>query len=482
MTIILRPYQIKALDDVRAAYRSGKRAPLLVSPTGSGKTVMFSSVANGVKQRGKRVIILCHRSELIEQIDRALRDVGLVPGIISADRAESPRAPVQVASVMTLIRRLERTPPPDLIICDEAHHCIASSSWGRVIGHWPQALVLGVTATPIRLSGEGLDDVFDTLVQGPTVQELIGLGALSPVTVYAPPGPDLSGVHMRMGEYIASELSEVMSKSRVVGDAVEHYTRHAAGRPAIAFCVSVKHATAVAEQFRKGGYTSVSIDGSLDGSLRRTIVRDFTAGRINVLTSCDLISEGFDVPRVEVGLLLRPTKSTGLYLQQCGRVLRPFPGKERALILDHAGNTLKHGLPTAHREWSLAGRVVDGCGKAGDREVSSVRVCGRCFAANASTRRECGECGELFEVKGRSPSQLAGTLREIHDDGVPLAAGAGQAQRRTRAPNAANDLAGLIALGEMRGYRNPAGWAKHILEAREKKKAALMKEIQIETP
>jgi len=479
VTIILRPYQIKALDDVRAAYRSGKRAPLLVSPTGSGKTVMFSHVANGVKQRGKRVIILCHRAELIEQIERALRDVGLIPGIIAADRAESPRAPVQVASVMSLLRRLERTPAPDLIICDEAHHCISTSSWGKVIKHWPQALVLGVTATPIRLSGEGLDDVFDTLVQGPTVRELIEIGSLSPVTVYAPPGPDLSGVHIRMGEYIASELSEVMSKSTVVGDAVEHYTRHAPGRPAIAFCVSVKHAIAVAEQFRKGGYTSVNIDGSLDASIRRTIVRDFTAGRINVLTSCDLISEGFDVPRVEVGLLLRPTQSLGLYLQQCGRVLRPFPGKERALILDHAGNTFKHGLPGADREWSLAGRVGDGRGKAGDSPIVSVRVCGRCFAANASTRRECGECGELFETKARAPAQLAGTLQEVTDDGVPHASGASEEKRRKRTPNAANDLAGLIALGEMRGYRNPAGWAKHILEAREKKKAALMQEIQL---
>ena len=463
MTIILRPYQNKALDDVRAAYRAGARAPLLVSPTGSGKTVMFSSITNGAIAKGKRVLILCHRVELLEQIERALREFNIVPGIIAANRAESPRAKVQVASVFTLARRLARVAPPDLIIVDEAHHAIGKSTWGAVLKHWAQALVLGVTATPIRLSSkESLADTFDHLVLGPTVQQLIDLGALSPVTVYAPPGPDLSGVHTRMGDYIQSELSTVMTERKVVGDAVEHYQRLAPGRPAVAFCVSIEHAKHMAQSFREGGFTSVNIDGSLDASVRAAIVRDFTAGRINVLTSCDLISEGFDVPRIEVGLLLRPTQSLGLFLQQCGRVLRPSEGKSRALILDHAGNTYRHGLPQQDREWALEPGTGVGGRSGGVGEVGPVRVCKRCFSASAGTRSVCGECGTPFEVKARTIGTADGELREVEPSV--------SAPRPARRGNPADSLEALTALGEMRGYKNPAGWARHVFEARQKKK------------
>ena len=323
--------------------------------------------------------------------------------------------------------------------------------------------MLGVTATPIRLSSkESLADTFDHLVLGPTVQQLIDLGALSPVTVYAPPGPDLSGVHTRMGDYIQSELSTVMTERKVVGDAVEHYQRLAPGRPAVAFCVSIEHAKHMAQSFREGGFTSVNIDGSLDASVRAAIVRDFTAGRINVLTSCDLISEGFDVPRIEVGLLLRPTQSLGLFLQQCGRVLRPSEGKSRALILDHAGNTYRHGLPQQDREWALEPGTGVGGRSGGVGEVGPVRVCKRCFSASAGTRSVCGECGTPFEVKARTIGTADGELREVEPSV--------SAPRPARRGNPADSLEALTALGEMRGYKNPAGWARHVFEARQKKK------------
>ena len=470
----LRPYQLKALNDIRAAFRSGKRAPLLVSPTGSGKTIMFSAIAQGAMQKGKRVLIMAHRVELIDQIERALREFGITPGIIAANRAESPRALVQVARVFTLLRRLERFATFDLIICDEAHHCIAASSWGKVIAHYPQALVLGVTATPQRLGGEGLDDVFDDLILGPSVQELIDGGALSRVKVYAPPGPDLSGVHVRMGDYVQAEINELMSKKTIVGDAVEHYTRHSPGAPAVAFCVSVKHAAAVAAQFTERGYTSVSIDGSLDSALRRSIIADFSAGRIQVLTSCDVVSEGLDVPRIQTGILLRPTQSLSRYLQNVGRCLRPFPGKPHATILDHAGNTHRHGLATELREWSLSGTHRTQRNSGADGDIQNVRICEQCFAANPGGLGQCGECGTPFKTKNRVSRHIAGNLEEVTAESVGQVPRSG-AGKRPR--NDANDLAGLIALGRMRGYKNPAGWAAHILAARDKKRQQTVRDI-----
>jgi len=463
----LYPDQAVVLEAVRQAYRDGYRAPLLVSPTGSGKTVMFSVVAKGAAAKGKRVQIQCHRQELIDQIDRALRAEGVVAGIIGSDYPESPRAPVQIASVATLVKRLERTPAPDLMITDEGHHATLGNTWGKILNYWPKALRLGVTATPTRLSGEGLCDIYDTMVMGLTVQQLIHLGRLSPVSVYAPPPPDLSAVHTRMGDFIQSELAEVMGGSTVTGDAVAHYRKHAHNLPAIAFCASVDNAQKTAEQFRKGGYRAVTLDGKMDTYLRREVVADFTRGAIDVITTCDLVSEGFDVPRVVVGIMLRPTQSLGLYLQQCGRVLRTFPGKERAIILDHAGNALRFGLPTQTREWSLQGadNKKDKGGQV--QAVGSVKVCKKCYSANDSYRSTCKECGAAFPVSARKIEEVAGELQELTESTV----------RFKQERSGAKDLDALIQIGKIRGMKDPAGWAGHVLAAREKKKAQKTRDV-----
>jgi DNA repair protein RadD len=466
--IHLRQYQQECLLALRNAYRAGARAPLLVAPTGSGKTVLFCEVVRGRIAKGGRPMIIAHRSELIDQIDRTLREFGIVPGIIAGDYPESPHAPVQIASVFTLVKRLERTPAPDLIVVDEAHHAIRKTTWGRILTHYEKAWLLGVTATPTRLSGEGLNDLFDHMILGPSVRELQAIGALCPVSLYAPPGPDLSNVPIRMGDYAQSALAEVMSGGTVLGDAVAHYRRHAHQLPAVAFCVSVEHAAKVAQKFRDGGYTSASLDGSLKQHFRRQIVDDFRTGRVQVLTSCDLIAEGFDLPRLTVGILLRGTQSTGLYLQWCGRCLRPFEGKTRAVILDHAGNTLRHGLPTDDREWSLESvPVADRRGR--NERVPGVRVCNRCFAASPAGRPTCVNCGFLFEVD-RPHREIEGELEEVTESN--------KRDQTKRTPNAARDLAGLIQLGRMRGYRQPEAWARHVWSARQRKLAEKMRGVR----
>ena len=457
----LRPYQIECLDKLRNAYKTGFKAPLLVAPTGAGKTVMFAHVVAGRIAKGGRPMVLCHRTELVEQIVRALKKVHIEAGVIAAGYPSNLDAPAQVASVMTLINRLGKVPAPDLLVVDEAHHATPKTSWGKVLAYWPNAYRLGVTATPTRLSGEGLSDIFDNLVLGPTTQELIDNGFLSPVRVFAPSSPDLSGVKRRMGEFILSDLEAPMSSKSLVGDALTHYRRHADGRRAIAFCVSVNHARAVAEQFRSFGYRAESVDGAMDRTTRSDIIRKFAHGQISILTSCDLVSEGFDLPEIEVGISLRPTASVGLWLQQVGRCLRICEGKQSAIILDHAGNALRHGLPNDEREWTLEAGIVER--KRVGEASPSVKVCNRCFAASPSTAQACKECGEPFPIKERKVTETEGDLAEITSEVI-------KGQVKKRQVNNADTLEGLIALGRQRGYANPFGWAKHIYEARQKKK------------
>jgi superfamily II DNA or RNA helicase len=464
--ITLREYQSGIIDKLRNAYKTGKKSPLVVSPTGSGKTVMFAFVAARHTELKGRVLILVHRSELVEQVVDTLAEYGISPGIIAAGYDFQPWKNVQVASVFTLIRRLHKIQPPTLIVVDEAHHATRRTTWGKIIAAYPTARVLGVTATPIRLSGEGLGDIFDDLIIGPDTNSLIELGALSPVTVYAPKEPDLSSLKKVGGDYDQRQLARLFDRSGITGDVLQHYRRLTPGRQAVAFCVSVEHARHVASQFAEAGVHACAIDGGTGRDIRRTIVRDFRERRIQLLASCDLISEGFDCPGIEVGISLRPTASVGLWLQQVGRCLRTSPGKERAVILDHAGNTYRHGLPTDERDWSLDG-ISAGAKRDGEGPKHSIRVCPNCFAANKSTAECCRSCGQAFPVAPRKVKALEGELEEIS----PQEAAERKAAKEARqAQGQAQSLQALIELGTMRGYKNPAAWASHIFNARQSKR------------
>ena len=221
----LRDYQELAIEAVRDSYRAGHRRTLLVSPTGSGKTVIFSYVAAGVAKNGKRVLIIAHRRELLKQISAALTKAGVKHSMLVSTSRGIPTRNVVVASVFTLANRLKHFPAPDLIVGDEAHHFTPDSSWGKVVSAFPKALVLGVTATPERLDGKGLGSLFDDMVLGPTVAELTEQEYLSPADVYAPSRPDMSGIHTRMGDYVKSELEQAMDKPSITGSAVAHYSK-----------------------------------------------------------------------------------------------------------------------------------------------------------------------------------------------------------------------------------------------------------------
>lgn len=457
--IQLRPYQETAIDNVRSAFRRNVRSALLVAPTGSGKTVMFSHLSGLVAARDKRITIVAHREELLDQISKTLTDFDVKHSYIAANRPYDSVFPVQVASVQTLARRLDRYPAPDLLVIDEAHHAVSATQWGRIVREYSKAYILGVTATPCRLSGEGLGDLFHEMILGPTVQELIALGSLCDYRPFVPSTFADDGMHSRGGDYVREEAAAKMDKPTVTGDAVKHYRRLSHQKPAVAFCVRVDHAEHVARQFKEAGYSAASVDGGMDKDERRRIIMDFSSGHINVLTSCDLISEGFDVPGIETAILLRPTQSLGLYLQQVGRALRPARGKEYATILDHCGNIARHGLPDDDREWTL--ESVKRTKVKTDNE-SSVKVCKNCFAAMRSTQMKCRVCG--IEVIGK-PREV------VHQEGELIELDKERARKELRKQQgAAKTIDELVEYGKARGYKNPYGWAKHVLNARSSRK------------
>lgn len=464
----LRDYQEKAVQSIRQSYMRKARAPLLVLPTGGGKTVVFSYIAATTASRGKRVLILVHRVELLRQTSAALHKSGVHHGLINPKYTPDLFAPVQIASVQTLIKRLDKIKPPDLIIIDEAHHALAST-WKRILDHFPNAHILGVTATPCRGDGTGLGiasgGVFDDLVLGPQVNELIARGYLVKPIIYAPAERiDLSSVKIKMGDYDNHQLAEVMDKPKITGDAVAHYRKLCPGVPAVVFCVSVAHAQHVAEEFRAAGYRAYHADGSLDDDIRKRILNGLGNGTVDVVTSCDLISEGTDIPAIGCAILLRPTQSLGLYLQQVGRALRTVEGKEHAIILDHVGNVLTHGLPDEPREWTLEGEPKRKRGKKEQEKAVQVKQCEKCYAIHEPAPA-CPICGHVYIVKASTPQQVDGELRQLTPEAM--------AHRRRAAiieQARAQTLEELEAIAKARGFKS--GWAKHVFNSRLKNQQA----------
>jgi superfamily II DNA or RNA helicase len=412
-----------------------------------------------VQSKGKRVTIIVHREELLEQVCRTLGEFGVKFGIIASGHA--PRGcEVQVASVFTLVNRMHAYPRPDLVIVDEAHHASRASTWSRVFAHWHGSYVLGVTATPMRLDGKSLAGHFDEMVLGPTVAELMESGDLSRYTLYAPP-LSIGKLRIRMGDYALTDLGLEMDKPHLVGDAVAHYQKLASGRRAVVFCVSLAHAANTERAFTSSGYRAARIDGGMERGERRALVQEFSKGTIKVLTSCDLISEGFDLPSIECAILMRPTMSKGLYLQQVGRALRVFRGKEKALILDHAGNSGRHGLPDDDQDWTLEEDNDSGKRKPLEKTLG-LRLCGQCFACVKSGTMVCPQCGWEWPMESREVKETQGDLIAVTPDIQPKRSQ--DSIDRAREVGMAKTFQELKALAAERGYR--PGWAAHIMKGR----------------
>lgn len=459
----LRPYQEATLEKLADLTAKGVRAPLIVAPTGAGKTVIAAAIIQRAPM--DRVLFLAPRRELIHQTNRKLEEIGVAHGIILAgDKRQSLYSRVQIASRDTLISRALRSkkitlPPFDRIIIDEAHIGL-SERFKALLALWPTAQLIGLTATPCRSDGKALGQLYDEIIEVSTYQELTDLGYLVSARYFSVSEPDLRRVRTTAGEYNPKDLDGVMNRTELVGDIVEHWLRHASDRRTVVFATSIAHSVALCKEFLLHGVSAEHVDALTPHGLREEIFNRFRSGVTQVLTNCTLASVGFDLPELDCVVFARPTKSLGLYLQMLGRGLRPFTysngalsvAKHSCLVLDHAGNTHRHGFATDQRYWTLHGKfAIDEArtreaGKADAAEKPKVRLtCPVCRYVFESSR-QCPNCNYWFPSKAKTLATIEGELVEIG----PLTAKPSAEQRM-------HFYLELAGYGELKGYA--AGWA-----------------------
>ncbi|WP_337175651.1 DEAD/DEAH box helicase [Paludisphaera sp.] len=442
----LRPYQLKAVDELEGEYRLGKTAVLLVAPTGSGKTAVGCHFVRQAVDQGKRCLWIAHRSELIRQASQHLaRDYRVRHGIIKAGVGDyNPRYPVQVASVQTLARR-QPLDAVGLLVIDEAHHATAET-YLRIIESHPDAQVLGLTATPWRLTGRKLGSLFDAIVAVANYPFLIGQGYLVRPRVFLPRDlPDFSTVRCRGGEFDEDQAAEIMERPKLVGDVLDQWRKHACegGKPrsTIIFACNVAHSRHLVSAFARAGVAAEHLDAQVPEDEREAILDRLTRGKTAVVSNVMLLSEGFDCPPVSCVVVARPTASRTLFVQMVGRALRPCaaPAKADCIILDHAGNSYRHGLLAEITNYELEqGDFFDPTGAR-----ASCKRCPECGAVSHVGTQVCPECRYSFSLARKLPGVAAGDLHEL---GAPSVA----------RPDALADGAESVPFGKVDERTEPA--------------------------
>jgi DNA repair protein RadD len=413
--IELRPYQAAVTAEFEAEIANGKRRVILVAPTGSGKTVIASAIIAGTP---RRVLVVSHRREIVHQTSDKLTAAGVPHGLIQAgdEKKLRPMAAVQVASIQTLHARAIRSstmlmPLADLLIIDEAHHSCAST-YQKILKAYPDAIVLGLTATPCRGDGRGLGGIFETMLECPQVADLIVGGYLVKARVYAPIDPDLKGVRTVKGDYHEGQLADRMDRDKLVGDIVTHWHKYGERRRTIAFACSVAHSIHIRDEFIKSGVRAEHLDGSTPKDERDAMLARLASGETEVVANCMVLTEGFDCPDIGCITLARPTKKMGLFRQMIGRGLRPADGKSDVVILDHSGAVYRHGLPEDRVDWTLdpdrhaeapahQARLKD--------KASGLIECTQCSALRLG-RQACPACGFLPKRPAQYVAHVEGEL------------------------------------------------------------------------
>ena len=445
MSIILRPYQEQIESGVfdtwqkpRADGQAGTVNTLAVAPTGAGKTAIMSSV---VKKIQEPTVSIAHRQELVSQISVALARNDIHHRVIASDSVirfcisrhveefgknyHHDNAPDMVAGIQTLPRRkdnlAQKLNQVKMWNGDEAHHFCPDNQWGKGVELLPNAFGLGVTASPLRADRKPLGRIngglFDHMVVGPSMRDLITMGYLSEYRLIAPTmSIDRSQIPLSeaTGELNQTKAREASHKSQIVGDIVDNYMKFAPGKRGIAFVVDIETAKETAERFNAAGIKAAAVSAKTPDKIRQDAIRRFSRGELKVLVNVDLFGEGFDVPAVEVVMMGRPTESFGLYLQQFGRALRIFDGKLYGIIIDHVGNWLRHGLPDAKRLWSLEADLRGTPRGKRDPDVMPLRRCSSCFNAYEAITSTCPYCGHVEEPESRAgPEFVDGDLTEL---------------------------------------------------------------------
>lgn len=414
-TITPREYQARAIHELRAEIARGSRRVLLVAPTGGGKTAVASLVIRNAIEKGGEVLVLAHRSELLDQMYSTCERVGIplawLQVIRGGDKRRNPGARVHVASVDTLRNWVGtgRLPKVRVIIIDEAHRS-AAAGYVKIREAYPNAIVIGLTATPWRLDGKALDALYETSVVVATIPELVAQGALVPVRCFThPKGPDLSSVKTKGGDFDTEQAASVMRSRILLGSIVDEYRRRADGRAAFGFSCNVAHAQELAAVCTEAGIASVAIHGETPESERRAALDGLRSGRVQILWNAALFTEGTDVPQVKCVVLARPTLSKALAFQMIGRGMRPCPetGFSDCVLLDHAGVLPIHGHPMEPQDYTLTSAKAKASGPAQTKNCPS---CGETVAIGA-TLCACGHTWERAEREG--PTVVPGKLEEI---------------------------------------------------------------------
>lgn len=391
MTVSLRAYQTASIEQVRVALRAGKRRVMLTIPTGGGKTFTSAFIILSALARGKRCMFVAHRKELIDQTVAAFVRLGVTDiGVIRAgDKRKNPAAMLQIASIQTLARRTQET-SPDIIVIDEAHRAVAKSYTKHLYESHPNAIIIGLSATPIRSDGRPLGSHFDALVIGARYSELIASGAIVEPRVYSTPIlPDLSSVRTTAGEFNLEDLEAAVNKGALIGNLLTEWQKHPTQRT-VAFAVSVRHSLAIVETFRQAGVSAEHLDGTTPETDRAAILARLASGETTLVSNVGVLCEGWDLPACKTLILARPTKSLGLYMQMGGRIFRPWEDAT-PIVLDHGGNVDRHGLPHVDREWSLDAKPK----KPGEVPM---KLCKRCYAYVRAASKSCQYCGHVFEA------------------------------------------------------------------------------------
>lgn len=442
---MLRDYQQDLYRKTVNAFKQGYRRPLVVAPCGAGKSYLFAEMIRNT--RGE-VLVLTHRQELKQQHEELLHNLDI--------------ANARVAMILTEYNRLGKYPTPALIVTDEAH-LSRSNSWQKVIEYY-DTYTVGFTATPIRLDGKPLGDIFDVLIEGVDARWLIDNHRLAPYEYYAPTTVDTSELPVVRGDYVVSDLERLMNERAIYGNVIEAYRRFASGERTIAYCVSVSHAKKTAESFNSVGVRAEVISANTPAKIRRSVVDDFRCGRISVLCNVGIIAEGISIDEVTCCMLLRPTDSIALGIQQMMRCMRYLPGKT-AKIIDFVGNYTRIGLPDDDREWSLD-KPFRKRERYNDNGDFYIRCCPECYMT-FKTAPVCPYCHAEYPLHPREIQ--AHENIEITRITAEVAARMEEMKKAARVEQGrAQSFEDLVKLGRQRGYKNPAFWAAKVLRGRRK--------------
>ena len=420
---------------------------LLSDFTVAHNTAIASELVRRSYEKGKSSTFMCHRQELLDQTYATYAKNDIIPAFIKGGRNPDYNNPMQIASVNTLVKRLDMYKKPDIIFWDETQH-LCSSTWKKIYERYKDSVHIGLTATPCRLDGKPLGDMYDDMIEVTTVKKLIKSGYLCPYLYYAPSVIDTSELKSSGGDYTKKSLEEASFNSKIIGDNIAQYKKIANGRRNVVFAISRRHGRAICERYNEAGVSAEFLDGETHDRERKAVLERFKNGQTKVLVNVDLFGEGFDLPAIEVVSLLRPTQSLSLYLQQVGRALRICPeiGKTHAIILDHVNNYKTHGMPDDEREWTLDGKKKVSRKK--EESVVRMRRCPECFFAHPPAL-SCPACGYKYGADGKEIKEVAGELVLVGSDEYKKLC--------QKEVIVANNYEDLVRIEADRGYK--CGWA-----------------------